>query len=278
MANIGETATLSVLRETGAGLILDGGELGEVLLPKSERLDSQNEQAEVFLYRDSDDRPIATQKQPYVRPGCFGVLKVASINNTGAFLDWGLSKDLLLPYREQNHLPEKGKKVVVYVGVDLKSNRLVASQRISKHLSHQSPPYREGDEVKAIIYGKTEMGYKAIVDNQYSGLLFKNQVFEKLFYGDELETYISQVRPDHKLDLSLYAPGRAKVTNLEERILHELEMRGGFWALHDKSTPEEIHQELGISKKVFKQATGSLFKQRKIIFEENGIRHTGPVS
>jgi predicted RNA-binding protein (virulence factor B family) len=278
MANIGETATLSVLRETGAGLILDGGELGEVLLPKSERLDSQNEQAEVFLYRDSDDRPIATQKQPYVRPGCFGVLKVASINNTGAFLDWGLSKDLLLPYREQNHLPEKAKKVVVYVGVDLKSNRLVASQRISKHLSHQSPPYREGDKVKAIIYGKTEMGYKAIVDNQYSGLLFKNQVFEKLFYGDELETYISQVRPDHKLDLSLYAPGRAKVTNLEERILHELEMRGGFLALHDKSTPEEIHQELGISKKVFKQATGSLFKQRKIIFEENGIRQTDAVS
>lgn len=275
MAMIGERTQLPYIREVGAGSILDGGELGELLLPKSERLTSERELLDVFIYRDSEDRPIATEKSPKVMPGHFGVLRVLASNNTGAFLDWGLSKDLLLPFSEQRNLPRVGQPVVVYVHVDPKSQRLVASQRIARHFSDEMPDYREGAEVDMILFGKTEMGYKAIVDGKYSGLLFKNQVFEELFYADELKGYITRVRNDRKIDLSLYAPGNAKVEDLESRLERELASRGGFWDIDDKSPAETINRELGVSKKVFKKATGALFKQRKIAFEDGGIRWVG---
>ena len=275
MAKIGERAKLPYLREVGAGSFLDGGELGEILLPKGERLNDERELVDVFIYRDSEDLPIATQKVPKVTPGNFGVLRVLASNNTGAFLDWGLSKDLLLPYSEQRHLPKVGQPVVVYVYLDPKSERLVASQRISRHFSTDTPDYPDGAEVDMIVFGKTEMGYKAIVDGKYSGLLFKNQVFEELFYADEIKGYVTQVRNDRKVDLSLYAPGNAKVETLEDRLVRELNSRGGFWAIDDKSSPETINLELGVSKKVFKKATGALFKKRKIVFEDGGIRWIG---
>ncbi len=275
MAKIGERAKLPYLREVGAGSFLDGGELGEILLPKGERMNDERELVDVFIYRDSEDLPIATQKAPKVTPGNFGVLRVLASNNTGAFLDWGLSKDLLLPYSEQRNPPKVGQAVVVYVYLDPKSKRLVASQRISRHFSTDTPDYPEGAEVDMIIFGRTDMGYKAIVDGKYSGLLFKNQVFEELFYADEIKGYVTQVRNDRKVDLSLYAPGNAKVEDLETRLERELNSRGGFWAIDDKSSPETINLELGVSKKVFKKATGALFKKRKIAFEDGGIRWIG---
>ncbi|MDA7907625.1 S1-like domain-containing RNA-binding protein [bacterium] len=275
MAKIGERAKLPYLREVGAGSFLDGGELGEILLPKGERMNDERELVDVFIYRDSDDLPIATQKAPKVTPGNFGVLRVLASNNTGAFLDWGLNKDLLLPYSEQRNPPKVGQAVVVYVYLDPKSERLVASQRISRHFSTDTPDYPEGAEVDMIIFGRTDMGYKAIVDGKYSGLLFKNQVFEELFYADEIKGYVTQVRNDRKVDLSLYAPGNAKVEDLETRLERELNSRGGFWAIDDKSSPETINLELGVSKKVFKKATGALFKKRKIAFEDGGIRWIG---
>ncbi len=275
MAKIGERTILPVLREVSAGTILDGGELGEVMLLKSERVPGAQDPAEVFLYRDSDDQASATERIPKVMPGRFGALRVLASNNTGAFLDWGLSKDLLLPYSEQRSLPKIGQLAVVHVYVDPKSERLVASQRISKYFTNEMPDLGEGDEVDILLFGKTEMGYKAIVNGQYSGLLFKNQVFEKLYYADQLKAYITQIRNDGKIDLSLYAPGAGKVDDLEDILIRELEARGGFWALDDKTPAETIHQELGVSKKVFKKATGSLFKQRKIIFEDGGIRWVG---
>ncbi|MDF1710920.1 MAG: S1-like domain-containing RNA-binding protein [Akkermansiaceae bacterium] len=275
MAKIGERAKLPYLREVGAGSFLDGGELGEILLPKGERMNDERELVDVFIYRDSEDLPIATQKAPKVTPGNFGVLRVLASNNTGAFLDWGLSKDLLLPYSEQRNPPKVGQAVVVYVYLDPKSERLVASQRISRHFSTDTPDYPEGAEVDMIIFGRTDMGYKAIVDGKYSGLLFKNQVFEELFYADEIKGYVTQVRNDRKVDLSLYAPGNAKVEDLETRLERELNSRGGFWAIDDKSSPETINLELGVSKKVFKKATGALFKKRKIAFEDGGIRWIG---
>jgi predicted RNA-binding protein (virulence factor B family) len=275
MAKIGERAKLPYLREVGAGSFLDGGELGEILLPKGERMNDERELVDVFIYRDSEDLPIATQKAPKVTPGNFGVLRVLASNNTGAFLDWGLSKDLLLPYSEQRNPPKVGQAVVVYVYLDPKSERLVASQRISRHFSTDTPDYPEGAEVDMIIFGRTDMGYKAIVDGKYSGLLFKNQVFEELFYADEIKGYVTQVRNDRKVDLSLYAPGNAKVEDLETRLERELNSRGGFWAIDDKSSPETINLELGVSKKVFKKATGALFKKRKIAFEDGGIRLIG---
>jgi hypothetical protein len=254
---------------------LDGGELGEILLPKGERINDERQLVDVFIYRDSEDLPIATQKAPKISPGNFGVLRVLASNNTGAFLDWGLSKDLLLPYSEQRSSPKVGQPVVVYVYLDSKSERLVASQRIARHFSTDTPDYPDGAEVEMIIFGKTDMGYKAIVDGKYSGLLFKNQVFEELFYADELKGYVTQVRNDRKVDLSLYAPGNAKIENLETRLERELNSRGGFWAIDDKSSPETISLELGVSKKVFKKAIGALFKKRKIAFEDGGIRWIG---
>jgi len=275
MAKIGERAKLSYLREVSAGSFLDGGELGEILLPKGERINDERELVDVFLYRDSEDLPIATQKSPKTVPGNFGVLRVLASNNTGVFLDWGLSKDLLLPYSEQRSSPKIGQLVVVYVYLDPKSERLVASQRISRYFSTDTPDYSDGSEVDMIIFGKTDMGYKAIVDGKYSGLLFKNQIFEELFYADEIKGYVIQVRNDRKVDLSLYAPGNVKIENLETRLERELNSRGGFWAIDDKSSPSTINFELGVSKKVFKKATGALFKKRKIAFEDGGIRWIG---
>lgn len=275
MAKIGERAKLPYLREVGAGSFLDGGDLGEILLPKGERINDERDLVDVFIYRDSEDLPIATQKAPKVTPGNFGVLRVLTSNNTGAFLDWGLSKDLLLPHSEQRNSPKVGRPVVVYVYLDPKSERLVASQRISRHFSTDTPDYPDGAQVNTIIFGKTDMGYKAIVDGKYSGLLFKNQVFEELFYADEIKGYVTQVRNDRKVDLSLYAPGLAKVENLETRLEDELNSRGGFWAIDDKSSPEIINLELGVSKKVFKKATGALLKKRKIAFDNGGIRWIG---
>lgn len=275
MANIGERIKLPYLREVNAGCFLDGGELGELLLPNGERLTDDREMVEVFIYRDSEGRPIATQKMPTVMPGSFGVMTLLSSSNTGAFLDWGLTKDLLLPYSEQRNLPRIGQPVVAFVHVDEKSERLVASQRIGRHFAIEAPSYPVGAEVDILLFGKTEMGYKVIVDNKYSGLLFANQVFEELFYADKLKGYVTQIRNDWKIDISLYAPGNAKVEDLEARLERELESRGGFWDINDKSSPDTISRELGVSKKVFKKATGALFKQRKIAFEDGGIRWIG---
>ena len=275
MAAIGELIKLPYLREVNAGSFLDGGELGELLLPSGERITDDREMVEVFIYRDSENRPIATQKTPTVMPGQFGVMTLLSSNNIGAFLDWGLTKDLLLPFSEQHHLPRIGQPVVVHVHVDEKSERLVASQRISRYFANEMPTYQEGAEVQLLVFGKTDMGYKVIVDGQYSGLLFKNQVFEDLYYADRLKGYVTQVRNDWKVDVSLHAPGNAKVEDLETRLERELESRGGFWDIDDKSSPEKISLELGVSKKVFKRATGALFKKRKISFEDGGIRWIG---
>lgn len=263
------------MREIGPGWVLDGGSLGEVLLPRNERLSTDDGELEVFLYHDGEGRPVATERTPRVMPGQFGVLKVVASNNTGAFLDWGLSKDLLLPYREQRHPPKVGSPVVVHVSVDPKSGRLVASQRISRHFSDEMPSYHPGEAVSLLIFGKTEMGYKAIVDGRFSGLLFANQVFEDLYYADQREGYVTQVRSDGKIDVSLHAPGRVGVEDLEDRLKRELESRGGFWGLNDKSSADEIKEELGVSKKAFKKAIGALYRKRLIVFEDDGIRWVG---
>ncbi|MGD1978566.1 MAG: S1-like domain-containing RNA-binding protein [Akkermansiaceae bacterium] len=275
MAEIGERVTLPVVREVSAGLILDGGNLGEVLLPRIERQSMNQEEVEVFLYRDSEDRPVATERLPKVMPGSFGALRVVSSNNTGAFLDWGLAKDLLLPFSEQRGAPKAGALVVVAVYLDPKSRRLVASQRIDRHFGQDIPDLAVGEEVELLVYGKTDLGYKVIVEGQHSGLLFQNQVFEELHYGGKRRGYVVQVRPDRKIDLSLTPHGKAGVDDLESRLIRELEARGGYLDLNDKSPPELIYDELGVSKKVFKKATGALYRKRLIVYEDEGIRWVG---
>ncbi|MDB4296321.1 S1-like domain-containing RNA-binding protein [bacterium] len=275
MAHIGETTSLEVVRVSKIGLFLDGGDLGEILLPNNELgTDRFREEdfIDVFLYCDSEDRPIATRKAPTVHPGKIGVLKVIETTPIGAFLDWGLPKDLLLPFREQRGKPRGGHSVVVYVASDGTSDRIIATQRVDKFLGEEAPQYEIGQEVDIIIHAITDMGYKAVVDGRFSGLLFENEVFRKLRHADCIKAYVKDVRSDWKVDLSLYPPGRIGVESLEERILAELEKRGGFWEIDDSTPADDIHRELGVSKKVFKKATGSLFKARKITFARPGIR------
>ena len=274
MANIGERASLQILHEKTFGLFLDGGELGEILLPRREMPIkwALDEVADVFLYNDSEDRPVATLKSPKVMPGQFGRLKCVAVTGVGAFLDWGLPKDLLVPFREQKVRMDIGKNYIVFVYLDEQTGRLIASTRIARHMDKTPPDFRMEQEVDLIIFGKTDLGYKAIINNTHSGLIFANDVFQDLRPGEALKGYIAGIRPDGKIDLSLHAAGRAKVDDLEGQILAELEARGGFWSLGDHSSSEEINSELGVSKRTFKQATGALWKKRKIIIEQNGIR------
>jgi predicted RNA-binding protein (virulence factor B family) len=274
MASIGERATLTILKEKPHGLFLDAGDLGEVLLPRREMPAqwSIGTEVEVFLYNDSEDRPVATLKAPKVMPGQFGRLKCVAITGVGAFLDWGLSKDLLVPFREQKVRMDVGKHYIVHVHVDEQSGRIIASTRLARYIDQGPHDFQPGQEVELIAYGKTDLGYKAIVNGSHSGLIFASDVFQPLQPGETLKGYIAGVRADGKIDLTLHAPGRTRVDDLETRILAEIVARGGFWGLGDHSSAAEIHDELGVSKRTFKQATGALLRKRKITLEDRGMR------
>lgn len=277
MAAIGDQCELTVMREAPMGLFLDAGrELGDVLLPKMEvpKGTLLGGSLEVFLYRDSEDRPIATTGQPKVMPGSFGYLEAVQSTQVGTFLDWGLPKDLLLPFREQKEPCEVGRSYVVHVHVDPVTDRIVASRRLSKFLSTEPTPFMEGEAVDLLLYGKTELGYKAIINHEGSGILYHDSVFRRLHAGEETTGYIRKIRPDGKIDLSLYPAKEYAADELEERLLKELEERGGFWHLCDKSPAEAIYRELGVSKKVFKRATGSLYKKRLIVIGADGLSLT----
>jgi predicted RNA-binding protein (virulence factor B family) len=275
MAQMGERAVLKILREEAFGVFLDAGdELGDVLLPRREMPKewSIGAMVDVFIYRDSEDRPVATLKEPKVMPGQFAYLEVLEITGVGAFLEWGLPKDLLLPFREQRERLEVGKSYVVHVHLDPQNNRIVASRRLSRWVDKTPPIYAEGQEVDLQIFGKTDLGYKAIINGEHTGVLFENQVFRRIRAGEKTKGFIVQVREDGKIDLSLYAHGKEGTDTLEKQIDIELEKRGGFWELCDSSSPEDIQAELGVSKKAFKKATGSLFKKRRITIGKDGIR------
>lgn len=278
MARIGERASLNVLREKSFGLYLDGGkELGQILLPRREMPANWEigRPLDVFIYRDSEDRPVATTKSPKALPGTFARLQCVAVTGVGAFLDWGLAKELLVPFREQKSRMEPGKSYLVHVHIDDTTGRIVASTRLSRFLDLSHPNYAPGDAVELVIFGKTPLGYKAIINGTHSGLLFAEKVFQELQPGERVNGYIVQIRKDGKIDLSLHAPGRDKVENLEDRILAELKARGGFWAIGDHSPASEIHDELGVSKRTFKQCLGALLKKKAILIEEKGIRAAG---
>lgn len=274
MAKIGERAELKILREKSFGLYLDGGELGEVLLPHREvpRGNVIGGTLNVFLYTDSEDRPVATLRQPKAVPGEFAKLKCVEVGDFGAFLDWGLPKDLLVPFREQKGRMRPGMSYLVHVHVDEKSGRIVGSMRIERHLDRSPHRLKAGDEVELVVFAKTPLGYKAIVNGAHSGLLYAESVFQPLQAGEKITGWVTRVRDDGKLDLAPHPPGRARVGGLEDRILAELRARGGFWGIGDHSSAAEIHDELGVSKRTFKQAVGALFKKRLIALEERGIR------
>lgn len=274
MAVIGKRNVLSVVRESTPGLYLDGGELGEILLPRRyiHAGVSPGDNMSVFVYRDSEDRLVATTETPFATVGEFACLKVISVNQqVGAFLDWGLAKDLLLPFREQEFPVHVGQHVVVFVFLDPTSQRIVATTRLSRHLSRELPDYRAGQAVSFIITGRTPLGYNAVVESTHRGLLYQDKLSAPLMVGQKLKGFVRAVRPGGKIDLSLDASGYQRVASLTDQIVQALERNGGKLAYDDDSSPVVIRQKFGVSKKAFKQALGNLYKARRIRFQKPGI-------
>ncbi len=274
MATIGRRNTLSIVRESAPGLYLDGGELGEILLPGRyiPRDLQQGDKLDVFIYLDSSDRLVATTETPLVMVGEFASLKVLSVNqHIGAFLDWGLAKDLLLPFREHLGPVRVGQQVVVAVYLDSKTNRLVASARLRRHYSRDTPTYAPGQPVELLVIGQTPLGYPVIVANAHEGLLYRDQVSVPVAVGQRLKGFVRLVRPGGKIDVSLDSSGYQRVAPLRLQIVQALEHNGGRLDFDDESSPERIRAAFGVSKKAFKQTLGALYKSRRIRFLHPGI-------
>jgi predicted RNA-binding protein (virulence factor B family) len=274
MAEIGKINTMRINRAVDFGVYLDGGEEGEILMPKKYIPEGKQigDEVEAFVYMDSEDRPVATTEKPLVQVGQFGALKVLEVNELGAFADWGVLKDLLIPYAEQRENLEEGQSVVVYVYLDKVSRRIVGSAKVEKFLDTYALDVEEGDEVDLMIFGKTPLGYKAIVNGLHTGVLYKNEVFKPLRIGDQMKGFIKKIREDEKIDLSLSKASFEQSKDLTSIIIAKLKENGGFLRVTDKSNPDVIYQLFGESKKTFKKAVGHLYKQRLIVIEEEGIR------
>jgi uncharacterized protein len=278
MAEIGKQNTLRIDRELDFGVYLDGEELGDILLPRRYVPEDckVDDLIDVFVYFDSEDRIIATTEKPTITIGEFGMLKVLAVNEIGAFLEWGLLKDLLVPFSEQKQKMEVGKSYLVYAYIDHVTNRIVASAKIDKFLDNIPADYTVGQAVDLIIENQTDFGYKAIINNSHWGVLYNNEVFQSLEKGQHIAGFIKKIRDDDKIDLCLDKPGFEKVDILSEKIINVLKENNGFIALSDKSPAELIYDMFGVSKKTFKKAIGALYKQRLIIIENEGIRiHDG---
>jgi predicted RNA-binding protein (virulence factor B family) len=270
---IGQLNTLQVLRRRDPGAFLDGGVFGTILLPQRYVPDNcqDGDLVEVFVYLDSEDQLIATTETPKLMVGQIGCLRVAELSAVGAFLDWGLPKDLLLPFSEQRHPAVEGKRYLVRAYLD-NTNRLAATTKLDKYLDVQPPRYRRHQKVALLIAERTDLGYKAVIDQTHWGLIHHQDLFQPLRYGQQLHGFIKQQREDGKIDLLLEEPGYAPVGDLTQQILQRLEHEGGFLALSDRSSPELITRLFGVSKKKFKMAIGALYKQRKIEIQDDGIR------
>ena len=275
MVQIGKVNRLKVLRRVSIGYYLDGDTLGDLLLPKRYATTdlNENDELDVFVYLDSEDRLIATTEIPYAVIGDVAMLKVIAVEKVGAFLDWGLTKDLLVPFKEQQVKMEKGQNCLVYIYLDDNTKRIVASSKIDKFLDNTPPEYEQGQEVELIIAYKTDLGYKAIINGEHSGMLYNNQIFTTLHTGQKLKGYISKVREDDKIDLLLEKPGYQKLDDLSQKIFNILKENGGNMTVSDKTPPEEISKIFGISKKNFKKAIGVLYRERLIVIENEGIRY-----
>nr|WP_319397807.1 S1-like domain-containing RNA-binding protein [uncultured Carboxylicivirga sp.] len=272
---IGKYNTLKVVKEVDFGVYLDGGEeYGEILLPT--RYVPENTQVddelEVFIYLDSEDRVIATTEKPFAIVGEFALLQVKSVTKVGAFLDWGLMKDLLVPFREQEEKMEEGKTYPVYIYLDEESNRIVATSKLYTVLNNLLPDYEVGQEVDLFVYAKADIGYRVVVNDLHSGMLYHNQLFQPIKLGDKLKGFVQKVREDDKIDVALQKPGFEAIEGQAGEVLNLLKERGGYLAVSDKSPAELIYKMFKMSKKSFKKAIGTLYKQRIITIEEEGIK------
>jgi uncharacterized protein len=274
MVSIGKINTLSVVKILDFGAYLDGGERGEILLPRRYMPETckEGDSIKVFIYFDSEDRIIATTEKPLAMVDDIALLKVIDVTHAGAFLEWGLLKDLLVPLREQKDKMELGKKYLVKLFHDKETDRIAGSARLDLYLDNTIPSYEEGQKVDLIIGPQTILGFKAIVNLEHWGMLFKNEVFQPLQLGQKTKGYIKKVREDDKIDLSLHPPGYKKIGGMADQLLEKLEDEGGFLPLTDKSDPGDIYNTLLISKKAFKIAVGNLYKKGYILLEKDGIR------
>ena len=273
-ATIGKFNQLTVVAMLDKGAYLDGGDLGEVLLPKRDLPEAckVGDNVKVFLYVDSAERLIATTATPLAQVGEFVSLKVVQVNKIGAFLDWGLPKDLLVPFNQQHTAMEVGKYYLVRVFLDQLTNRIAASSKLDKFIDIWPAEYQQGDKVSLIIGGKTDLGYKAIVNDLHWGLLYDNEIFQHLRVGKKIPGYIKQVREDGRLDLLLTRGSKNKVNDFSAKLLAHIADRGGVTSLNDKSDPELIQRTLGVSKKTFKATVGNLLKNGKIAIVKEGIK------
>lgn len=275
MIEIGKYNTLTILRQTKVGLFLGNGNEAEDLLLPNKYIPENftiGDEISVFVYLDHEQRPVATTLEPYILLNEFALLRVNHVNNVGAFLDWGLEKDIFVPFREQARPMEKGKRYLVYLYLDEKSNRLVATSKINQFLNNEELTVEVGEEVDLIVSHITELGINVIINGKHKGLLYKNEVYdEDVRTGDIARGYIKHIRPDHKIDVSLEKLGYDKVEPNSERILDELRASRGFLRLNDNSHPEDIKSVLQMSKKTFKKAIGLLYKQHRIEIKDEGI-------
>ena len=270
---LGKFNQLEVVKEVDFGVYLDGGEEGEILLPTRYVPEDCKigDILNVFLYLDMDERQIATTLTPFVQVGQFACLEVSWVNQYGAFLNWGLMKDSFVPFREQKMKMQVGRKYVVHAHLDEESYRIVASAKVERYLSKEKPEYAAGEEVNILIWQKTDLGFKAIIDNKYSGLLYENEIFSSIETGMEMKAFVKQVREDGKVDLILQKPGFEKVDDFAKTLLDYIKEQGGRIHLNDKSPAEDIYDTFGVSKKTFKKGVGDLYKKRLIALHEDGI-------
>lgn len=270
---LGKYNTLRVVKRVDFGVYLDGGDEGEILLPQ--RYVSQTcrpgDELRVFIYLDSEERLVATTLTPKIEVGRFACLEVNWVNQYGAFLDWGLMKDLFVPFSEQKMKMQVGKSYVVHAHIDEESFRIVASAKVERYLSHEQPPYAPGQEVDILVWQKTDLGFKAIVDDRFAGLLYENELFQPLHTGLTLKAYVKQVREDGKIDLKLQKMGQTHVEDFASVLLDYIREEGGSTTFHDKSPAEEIYEVFKVSKKTFKRAVGDLYKKHLIRLTDQGL-------
>ena len=275
MIQIGNYNTLRIVRFTDHGAYLDGGPIGEILMPKKyvTRDMRPGDEVNVFVYLDQSERLVGTFETPLARVGDFAFLRVAWVNEFGAFLHWGLMKDLFVPFREQKMPMREGRSYLVHIHIDEETQRIVASAKVDKYLQPATPgQYHRGQEVEVIIQHKTPLGFKVVADNRCPGMIYDNQVFEaEPHAGDVLTATVVNVRPDGKLDLSIQRIGKGRFRDFAEQLLEELQKAGGELPFTDNSSPEEIKARFGVSKKTFKRAVGTLYKECKITLKEHAI-------
>ena len=274
MIHLGKTNTLTILRSTPPGMFLGDDENEVVLLP-NKYLEPEFEigqKVDVFVYRDSEDRLIATRLKPYAEVNQFAYLNVSEVTKIGAFLDWGLEKDLFVPFKEQKHKMFEGYSYVVYIYIDDVTERIVASSKINKFISNEVLTVKQGDEVDLLVYNETDLGFTCIINGSHKGLIYHNDIFTDLSVGDQVKGYVKLIRENNLIDLSLQNLGFKHVLSSTEKILEYLNTHDGYLDLNDKSSPDLIERRFDMSKSTFKKSIGILYRQRKVTIHDDGVR------